>query len=193
MKFINPGNTPLSTWLRHSQIWFVTATEELGNTSRVVRMRYSPTTLSRLRWDEPADYSDSYHALEALADNPPWLDGVAIRVAPPYIAIVIIGCIKVENRIPRWFRSFAKSVGGYWEKQANGKDVLGILRFTEPIKAGLWEYKGHSIYISTDGPCAISNQFIPGAARDPDNANEYALRYDLQEVRGEIVEPLGPT
>src|SRR5258706_211621 len=118
-------NPALPRSLRELPRWFVTFAPEVRFPGRVPTANYSALTLQTLRWDEPSDFTTFERAARTAEDHA-LVNGVALKITKPYVAVIIQNCIGPEGRVPRWLRIAAKRIGGYWEIRQNWKDVVGI-------------------------------------------------------------------
>jgi hypothetical protein len=127
-------------------------------------------TLQTLRWDEPSDFTTFERAAQTAEDHAS-LNGVALKITKPYVAVIIQNCIGPEGRVPRWLRIAAKRIGGYWELRANQKDVVGILKCDTFTTSEFGTYYDRIVFYCLDGVCHITGRAIPGLEGDPELTN----------------------
>jgi hypothetical protein len=160
--------------LRRLPGWFLTGKVPLLP-GRMTTTRYSPKTMAELRWDQYADFTTYDDAVDAMSGHP-FLDGLGFKLTKPYLGVIIVNCIDELGHYPRWhFQEFARNVGGYWEKQSNGRDVLGILVCDTNLSFEFALYRGNIFAFIGEGVCVITGNALPGLAGDPALANAMEL------------------
>ena len=152
--------------LRRLPKWFLTGDVEWAP-NRFTKRRYS-CTLGELRWDQPEDFVDFDEALQVGQDTF-WIDGFGLKITKPLIVMIALDALEPNGRVSKHFRPLADEIGGFWERRANGSDVLGILEAETSVPhTGLGHTRnGFLVHVSDCGVAYISGQAISGLARDP--------------------------